>query len=136
IALDREPAIRFQAQGGNTLIDQKRGTVNSVDGKWIGYRGTNFTATLELQREELVSEVSVGALSSPESGILYPIGFKVWISGDGDVFELLHTQKIVEERPGEDTRFRFFDLKVPPTKTNFVKVEVMGQLKNPSWHPD
>ncbi len=136
ITLSNKPSEKYKGNGGNTLIDLKRGTNNLLDGNWIGYEGSSFAATLKLQKEELISSVSVGAFSSPEKWIFYPIGFKVWISEDGNNFKLVHTEKVPQEKPNTDTKFHFFDLSIPPTKSNFVKVEVISQLKNPSWHPN
>ena len=134
ITLDRNPNDKYQGQGGNTLIDLKRGSNNIVDGKWIGYQGSGFAATIKLKKEELISSVSIGAFSSPEKWIFYPIGFKVWVSKDGNNFKMVHTEKIGTEQPNSDTKFQFFDLNIQPTKANFVKVEVISQHKNPLWH--
>lgn len=136
ISLNHKPNEKYKGNGGNTLIDLKRGTSNFIDGNWIGYEGGSFTATLKLQKEELISTVSVGAFSSPEKWIFYPKGFKVWVSQDGYNFKLVLTENIPTEKPNSDTKFQFFDLNIPPTKSTFVKVEVIGQLKNPSWHPN
>ncbi|MEG3656904.1 chitobiase/beta-hexosaminidase C-terminal domain-containing protein [Arenibacter palladensis] len=136
ITLNNKPNEKYKGNGGNTLIDLKRGTSNFVDGNWIGYEGSSFAATLKLQKEELISTVSVGAFSSPEKWIFYPTGFKVWVSQDGNNFKLVHTEKLPMEKPNSDTKFQFFDLNIPPTKSTYVKVEVISQLKNPSWHPN
>jgi len=136
ITLNNKPHEKYKGNGGNTLIDLKRGTSNFIDGNWIGYEGSSFTATLKLPKEELISTVSIGAFSSPEKWIFYPTGFKVWTSQDGTNFELLHTEKVPKEKPNSETKFQFFDINIPPTKSNFVKVEVISQTKNPSWHPN
>ena len=136
ITLNNKPNEKYKGNGGNTLIDLKRGTINFVDGNWIGFEGSSFAATLKLQKEELISTVSVGAFSSPEKWIFYPTGFKVYVSQDGNNFKLVHTEKVPTEKPNSDTKFQFFDLNIPPTKSTYVKVEVISQLKNPSWHPN
>jgi len=136
ITLDKKPNDRYKGHGANTLFDQKRGTVNFVDGNWIGYENSHFTATIKLNSEELVSSVSVGALSSPEKWIFYPTGFNIWVSKNGLQFKLVKSQKIGPEKINTETKFRFFDLEFPPTKAKFVKVQVRSQLKNPSWHPN
>ena len=134
ITLNHMPHEKYKANGGKTLIDLKRGTSNFIDGNWLGYEGSSFAATLKLQKEELISTVSVGAFSSPEKWIFYPTGFKVWVSTDGNNFKLVHTEKIPSEKPNSDTKFQFFDINIPPTQSNFVKIEVMSQTMNPSWH--
>ncbi|MCK0188359.1 FN3 associated domain-containing protein [Arenibacter sp. F20364] len=134
ITLNNKPNEKYKGNGGNTLIDLKRGTSNFIDGNWIGYEGSSFAATLKLQKEELISTVSVGAFSSPEKWIFYPTGFKVWVSMDGNNFKLVHTEKVPTEKPNSDTKFQFFDINIPPTQSNFVKIEVISQTRNPSWH--
>jgi len=136
ITLNNKPNEKYKGNGGNTLIDLKRGSINFVDGNWIGYEGSSFAATIKLKKEELISTVSVGAFSSPEKWIFYPTGFKIWVSNDGSNFKLVHTEKIKAERPNSDTKFQFFDVNIPPTTSNFVKVEIISQLNNPSWHPN
>tara|TARA_R110000868_G_scaffold379928_1_gene645897 strand:- start:9698 stop:11755 length:2058 start_codon:yes stop_codon:yes gene_type:complete len=136
ITLNHKPNEKYKGNGGNTLIDLKRGSINFVDGNWIGYEGSSFAATIKLKKEELISTVSVGAFSSPEKWIFYPIGFKIWVSNDGSNFKHVHTEKIKAERPNSDTKFQFFDVNIPPTTSNFVKVEIISQLNNPSWHPN
>jgi len=136
VTLNIKPSERYKGHGANTLFDQKRGTINFVDGNWIGYEGSHFTATVVLDRKELISTVSVGALSSPEKWIFYPTGFTVWASDNGTDYKLVKRQNVGTEKINTLTRFRFFDVDIPPTKTKFVKVQVKSQLKNPSWHPN
>ena len=136
VTLNKKPNDRYKGHGANTLFDQKRGTINFVDGNWIGYESSHFTATIQLNTEELVSSVSIGALSSPEKWIFYPTGFTIWTSDNGTDFKLVKKQKVGTEKINTLTRFRFFDVDIPPTQAKYVKVQVRSQLKNPSWHPN
>lgn len=136
VTLNKKPNDRYKGHGANTLFDQKRGTINFVDGNWIGYEGSHFTATVQLDKEELISSVSVGALSSPEKWIFYPTGFNIWVSKNGTDFKLVKSQKVGSEKINTLTRFRFFDVDIPPSRVKYVKVQVKSQLKNPSWHPN
>ena len=136
VTLNKKPHDRYKGHGAKTLFDQKRGTINFVDGNWIGFEGSHFTATIQLDSEELISSVAVGALSSPEKWIFYPTGFTVWVSDNGADFRLVKRQNVGTEKINTLTRFRFFDVDLPPTKAKYVKVQVKSQLKNPSWHPN
>ena len=84
---------RYKGHGANTLFDQKRGTINFVDGNWIRYENYHFTATIYLNTEELVPSISVGALSSPEKWIFYPSEFNIWVSNNGSQFKLVKSKK-------------------------------------------
>ncbi|WP_289644708.1 chitobiase/beta-hexosaminidase C-terminal domain-containing protein [Maribacter aestuarii] len=134
ITLNKPPNEKYKAQGGNTLIDLKRGSGNFVDGNWVGYEGTHFNATLALGEKKEVSSVSVGALSAPASWIFYPTGFKVSVSDDGKNFKSWHTEKLPEQKPSSLVEKSFFDLSFPATTAKYVRVEVKSILKNPSWH--
>ena len=136
VTLNKKPNDRYKGHGANTLFDQKRGTINFVDGNWIGYESSHFTATIQLNTEELVSSVSVGALSSPEKWIFYPTGFTIWTSENGTDFKLVKKQKVGTEKINTLTRFRFFDVDIPPSQAKYVRIQVRSQLKNPSWHPN
>ena len=136
VSLNKKPNDRYKGHGARTLFDQKRGTINFVDGNWIGFEGSHFTATVELDKKELISSVSVGALSSPEKWIFYPTGFTVWTSDNGTDFKLVKRQNVGTEKINTLTRFRFFDVDIPPTQAKYVKVQVKSQLKNPEWHPN
>ncbi|EAR00001.1 FN3 associated domain-containing protein [Maribacter sp. HTCC2170] len=136
IALNKSPNERYKGHGAATLNDLKRGSTNFVDGNWLGFEGRHITATVELGKKETISTVSVGTLSSPEKWIFYPTGFNVWTSTNGTDFKLVKRHKVGTEKINTLTRFRFFDVHIPPTQAKYVRVEVKSQLKNPSWHPN
>lgn len=134
ITLSKPPNEKYKAQGGNSLIDLKRGSSNFVDGNWVGYEGSHFNATLALGDKKEVSSVSIGALSAPASWIFYPTGFRVSVSNDGKNFKSWHNEELPEQKPSSIVEKNFFDLKFPTTTAKYVRVEVKSILKNPSWH--
>ena len=134
VTLINPPNEKFYSQGGKTLIDLKRGSTNFVDGNWLGYEGSHFNATFELDENKEISSVSVGSMSAPGSWIFFPVGFTIRISNDGKNFRTLHTEDLGQPDPSSDITLKFFDLNFPTTKAKFVRVEVKSILKNPSWH--
>lgn len=134
ITLNKQPSEKYIAQGGNTLIDLKRGSSNFVDGNWIGYEGTHFNATFAFDETKKVSSVSVGAMSAPSNYIFYPVGFRISISNDGKGFKSWYSKDLPEQKPTSNIDIEFFDLDFPPTDAKYVRVEVRSILKNPSWH--
>jgi hypothetical protein len=134
VTLNNEPNEKYYSQGGKTLIDLKRGSTNFVDGNWLGYEGSHFNATFELDQPKDISSVSVGALSAPGSWIFFPVGFKVQVSNDGKNFKTMHTKDLGQPDPSSNISLKFFDLDFPLTKAKYVRIEVKSVLKNPSWH--
>ena len=136
VSLNSKPNEKYSGQGGETLLDQKRGTVNFVDGNWLGFEGKSFTAQIELMEVQKISSIAVGALSAPASWIFYPVGFTVSTSMDGKNYKIVERKELSGEEPNAEVKLNFFNIDFVPTEAKFVKVEVISPLKNPDWHPN
>ena len=136
ISLNGKANEKYSGQGGETLLDQKRGTVNFVDGSWLGFEGKSFTAQIELEEVQIISSTAVGALSAPASWIFYPIGFTISTSLDGKHYKVVERKELLPEEPNAEVKLNFFDINFVPTEAKFVKVEILSPLKNPDWHPN
>ncbi|MFD2587852.1 FN3 associated domain-containing protein [Croceitalea marina] len=134
VALNKEPSEKYQGKGAETLIDLERGSERFVDGKWLGYEGTHFNATFQLEEKKEISSISVSALSNPTNWIFHPKGFKIWVSINGKDFKPWHTVKLPEQEPSSNSSIDFFDIELPKVETKYVRIQVESILKNPSWH--
>lgn len=134
VTLNKNPSEKYTGAGAKMLGDLQRGSTNFVDGKWLGYEGSHFNATFELDKVQEISSVSVGALSAPGNWIFFPTGFNISVSQDGKRFTPLHKEKMGEPKPDSSVQLKFFDAKFAKTTAKYVRVEVRSILKNPSWH--
>lgn len=134
VALNKAPAERYTGAGAKMLGDLQRGSTNFVDGRWLGYEGSHFKATFELDTVQEISAVSVGALSAPSNWIFFPTGFNISVSQDGKNFTALHTETMGQPKPDSTVQLRFFDAEFTKTSAKYVRVEVKSILKNPDWH--
>jgi len=130
------PNEKYAGQKGKTLMDQKRGSINFVDGNWLGFEGKHLNAIVELKEQNKISKVSIGALSAPASWIFYPKAFVVSASKDGVNFKEIGRKEMGEEDPNAEVKLTFFDLDVTPTDAKYVKLQIQSPLKNPAWHTD
>jgi len=136
VYLNKAPHEKYSGIGGETLLDKKRGSVNFVDGNWLGYEGQSFSATFELKEPQKISAVAIGALSAPGSWIFYPTGFTISTSTNGKDYNTLIQKNLPSEQPNSEVKRTFFDLDFKPITAKFVKLEIISPLKNPSWHPN
>lgn len=134
VSLNKPPSEKYTGSGGKTLGDLQRGSANFVDGKWLGYEGTHFNATFELDKVQEISAVSVGAMSAPSNWIFFPTGFQISVSQDGKRFTALHTAHWGPQEPDSSIQLKFFDAEFKKTSAKYVRVEVRSMLKNPDWH--
>ncbi|WP_324024035.1 chitobiase/beta-hexosaminidase C-terminal domain-containing protein [Maribacter sp. BPC-D8] len=130
------PNEKYAGQKGKTLIDQKRGSTNFVDGNWLGFEGKHLNAIVELKEQNKISKVSIGALSAPASWIFYPKTLVVSASKDGVNYKEIGRKELGEEEPNAEVKLTFFDLEVAPTNAKYVKLQIQSPLKNPAWHTD
>jgi uncharacterized membrane protein len=130
------PNEKYAGQKGKTLMDQKRGSINFVDGNWLGFEGKHLNAIVELKEQNTVSKVSIGALSAPASWIFYPKALVVSASKDGITYKEIGRKEMGEENPNAEVKLTFFDLDVAPTDAKYVKLQIQSPLKNPDWHTD
>ena len=135
ISLADSPHPKYGAKGGLTLMDQKRGTTNFVDGNWLGYEGRHCTATIEFKEKSTISKVSVGSLSIPNNWIFFPTGYTVWGSTDGTTYTKLKTIKLPKPQPPKNPIEReVYNISFDPVEVKKVKLLVESTLKNPDWH--
>ncbi|MEH6769613.1 FN3 associated domain-containing protein [Maribacter arcticus] len=128
------PNEKYKGQKGNTLIDQKRGSINFVDGNWLGFEGKHLNAIIELKEQNTISKVSIGALSAPASWIFYPTAFVISSSNDGVNFKEIGRKDMGIESPNAEVKLTFFDMEFTPTDAKYVKLQIQSPLKNPDWH--
>ncbi|MEZ4811131.1 MAG: DUF2231 domain-containing protein [Allomuricauda sp.] len=135
ISLADAPHPKYGGKGGLTLMDQKRGTTNFVDGNWLGYEARHCTATIEFKEKSTISKVSVGSLSIPNNWIFFPTGYTVWGSVDGTTYKKLKTIKLPKPQPPKDPIEReVYNINFDPVEVKKVKLLVESTLKNPDWH--
>ncbi|MCC6723832.1 MAG: chitobiase/beta-hexosaminidase C-terminal domain-containing protein [Saprospiraceae bacterium] len=136
IALATPPDERYKGEGNKTLIDFQRGGESFRSGKWFGWQGFNCVATLDLGEAKDVSKVTVGAFEDTGGWIFFPKGIRVSTSADGKNFKKVkegsYPVATGPTKPGAKLFFQDF----ASTKARYLKVEVLSQLKNPSWHPN
>jgi uncharacterized membrane protein len=135
IQLSSPPNDRYKGEGGLTLTDFVKGSISFTDGKWLGYEGRDFTATLDLGEVAEVSNVAVSALEATGSYIFFPKAIEVQLSTDGKVFQDA-VQRIIPITKGpEPPLMNSFPLGFDPKQARYVRVKIKSHLKNPAWHP-
>lgn len=135
ISLDNAPSERYAAQGAPSLIDQKKGSEDFQDGRWLGWEGQHAVITLDLGSSRELRAVTVGALEAPGSWIFFPEGVEVTISDDGEQFRKVAGENYPLTKEDHPRRLRSFRIAFPPTQTRYLRVQVKSHLKNPGWHP-
>jgi len=134
VELSQPPHNNYKAEGGATLIDFKKGTIEFTAGGWLGYEKKHMAAILDLGKIENFSSVTVSALEATNSYIFFPKKIKVSVSKDGKNFQSVTEKNIPTITKPEPPKLENFVMKFDDQEARFIKVEVKSNLTNPSWH--
>ncbi|MEM9379507.1 MAG: sulfatase-like hydrolase/transferase [Planctomycetota bacterium] len=119
VDLDAEPHERYRNIGAAVLADGALGSEDFTDGRWIGFRGTDFEATIDLGGMTPIREITCSFLRAQVSWIFVPRTVEFAVSRDGETYRILDSVDVtmepdraaeavpigVEAEPGEEARF-------------------------------
>jgi hexosaminidase len=120
IQLKNAPDESYNYGGSFTLVDGIIGKLPWYGKDWLGFKGTNCDAVIDLKKKQNISKVIVDVLKAEVSWIYLPKSIEIQVSDNNVNFTSL---KIVDSeyiiRKG-----RSIDITVPVTKTRYVKIIV------------
>ena len=135
VQLNKKPNDRYKAEGGISLGNFKKGSMEFTTGEWLGFEKESFTATLDMGKEIELSKVTVSALESSGSWIFFPKGVNVSISKNGKQYTSVGQKNIPTTPVPEPPSMKNFAVDFDLQTARYIKVEVKSNLVNPSWHP-
>ena len=134
--LNSESAPSYTYQGASLLVDGLTGDDNYRSGRYIGFYGKDFDATIDLQEETEISAVSVGTYLVPGDYIFGLTGLEVYGSADGKNFKKIASKSIPTLPKGSKNNVLTRDeISFDKTKTRYVRVVGKCTPVLPKWHP-
>lgn len=130
------PNAKYPGEGGKTLIDQKKGTIeNTNDVAWLGYREKPLEAFFTFARPVPLKSVTLSIGKNVGSYIMPPAVIEIWGGADKTNLKLL--QKIQPKQPQkqESGRIEGIQAALNGEPYRVVKVVARPVAKLPTWHP-
>ncbi|MGK4566427.1 discoidin domain-containing protein [Flavobacterium sp. 3HN19-14] len=116
------------------MIDGIFGSENWRKGDWQGYQSQDFEATIDLQKETKVSEISANFLQDSRAWILMPTKVEYYTSTDNINFTLVKTVENTIDPHIADTKIVDFKAAINPVNAKFIKVKAYNFGALPQWH--
>jgi hexosaminidase len=136
IVLKEAASPKYPGQGKSTLVNGVRGSVNFLDGQWLGFEESDLETTIDLGTTRKINKVIIGCLNSPDSWIFLPKGMTVLVSKDGKIFKSVEKPNIGwTEDENIAQGIHDLDLGFQTTKARFVKILVKNIGRCPDGHP-
>ena len=116
------------------LIDRHYGERNFRDPAWLGFPGINMEAVVDLGKIQDVESVTGHFMEDQGSWILFPAGFEVRVSADGNTYTTAGNIDY-QHVPGKTgSNMRSFTVPVN-SQVRFIQVTAKNIGKLPEWHP-
>jgi len=113
------------------MVNTLRGTKNFHDGQWQAWLGKDMETVIDLGKETLVSQITVGSMENQGPGIYYPTEIEVFISEDGKNYKLAgNVERAYAKNAGSE--LKDFNINFSEQKTRFVKVVATSLKKTPT----
>jgi alpha-L-fucosidase len=135
VILKNEPSEKYKANGAASLTDGNYGTKDFMDKTWLGFEGTDFSATLDLGKLTTINHVRLNFLSTPKSWIFEPTEIIVECSSDGKQFMPLTSTKNDPSRWNMVKGVETFRKDVKPVNTHYVRFTAKNRGVCPKGHP-
>lgn len=136
LSLGYTPAKQYMGGGEKALVDGRMGSDFYNDGIWQAVQGLDkMQATVDLQKMQEITYLSVGFLQSNPSWIFIPSKVIFYVSSDGINFsEIAQVESPIKPDDGGNIIYNF-EVEVNPTSCQFVKMEAISIGPCPQWHP-
>ena len=134
LSLKYEPDTRYDKGGKYALLDNRLGSINYGDGKWLGFEGHDLDATLHFDRKTDIGKVKVRMLRQQGAWIFLPQYVECFSSEDGINFKSVAKSELPIPTDFEDDTIKEIELPVNLNGTQYLRVFVKSLGKNPAWH--
>jgi arylsulfatase len=134
ITLVAQPVHRYRAEGPSTLIDGSLASLDFLDGKWLGFRGNDLEAVIDLEEVRDIKGVEVRFLRNQTSWIFLPEKLTIAASSDSIHFTVIHEASI--DNTTQDLGIIAKELGFTGTaEARYLHVMARGIGNCPDWHP-
>lgn len=134
-AVKAEPSASPKYSSGDvSYLTNGVSGANDYKVHWVGWEATDFTVDLDLGQVIKMDTIRLGSLYDPKSWIFHPRSVTCLISADGSDYRAIGTYEIGLEQRNEPVN-RSYCFNPTGGEGRFIRLEVSGTLKNPSWHP-
>ena len=124
---------RYAGRGSATLTNGQVGSRDHQDPAWLGFRGDDVDATVDLGRVMSIARIGLDCLQAQEPWIFLPRTVEFHVSADGNDWREVGRVDIPAEADRDPT-VRMLAAEANGTRGRYVRVVARNQTI-PEWHP-
>lgn len=135
VTLASEPLPNYRFAGAGQLTDGLVGDKNYRSGRWLGFRGGEVEATIDLGAVTSVQEVAFQICVNMDDGCMNLRRAEVSCSVDGEHFECVSRQELPAMQPSDSHGIYPHRHTFPSLQARYVRLKLLPEQKIPDWHP-
>ena len=128
------PHRKYAAEGPASLVDERTGSRQFKDGKWLGFENTDVEVVIDLGVSTAIKEVVVGALQNAGVWIFWPEVIRVSWSSNGNTYSKPMSIKVKELRDNNKQIVERIACSLPQVNCRHLKIQIEAVGKCPAWH--
>ncbi len=101
---------------------------------WLGFQGNDMIIEIDLQKPELVKQISMNFLKAVNSWVFLPVEVVVEISKDGKNYSRAGSIEGDIEDKNYLVKSIPFNIEINPIKVQYLRVTAMSLKQCPEWH--
>ncbi len=126
---------QYNGGGDDALVNYLKGNSNFRTGYWQGFYGSDFSAIIDLGKEQLIDSIKIGALQDIKSWIWFPKKVKMSVAGANLKFSPVGELSNTFPSDQYGAFCKEFGLKNPnEIYIQYIKIEAENFGDCPSWH--
>lgn len=133
VRLAHEPDRRYAAGGAQGLVDGVAGIMN-YNHNWLGFFGDTIDAVIDLQKSQMVRQISLDFYFYPLSWIFLPQQVQFFVSDDGSDWQLAGEEHPLSPQVLATPDIVTLSAKFTARKARYVKVVATPMEQIPDWH--
>ncbi len=133
ISLQQQPSLQYKNKGAQMLVDGLHGGQLYSDGRWLGFKGNDIDAIVDLGTPTQISHAAINLNIDPANYIMNGVGLTVYASDDGMEFNEIASKAIPITAAGTLPHITTESIDFDPTTARFFRI-VLKNAPLPAWH--
>ena len=134
VVLINEPNPKYIAEGGKTLIDEKKAELSDFKSGWLGFREKPFEALFMFKKPTPVKIITLSVMRGIKSSVMLPTSVEIWGGRDKNHLRLLKKVTPKQAQKGEPDRNEVIRMVLPEGSYQTFRVITRPLKRLPSWH--
>lgn len=133
IQLKYQPSLQYTFDGAQMLVDGLFASRIFSDGRWLGFKGTDVDAIIDMGQPTEVSYLGMNLNINIPNWIMNGRKISLYVSDNGTTFREVASREIPEQKENDPAEIKLEELYFEPVTGRYIRVQLTN-APLPDWH--